>query len=115
MKITDLTQFIREAYKGLSKGFEGCIYRELGSGLYLVAALIKEDDKYVPAAKIAYNSDSLQSDYDYDWYMPSYKDGEVAYTEITLSKNNFRGAAEWFYKEFKSMEKEIKKNNLCFE
>lgn len=36
-------------------------------------------------AKIAINIDDLQCDYDYDWYMPQYADGDVYDTDSTIT------------------------------
>lgn len=34
--------------------------------------------------KVAYNCDDLQCDYDYDWYMPSDKEGDIYDTSIAI-------------------------------
>lgn len=36
-------------------------------------------------AKIAINIDDLQCDYDYDWYMPQYADGDVYDTDSAIA------------------------------
>lgn len=107
--IKRVANFLKEAYKSCADGYEGCWFYNLDGLLNIV---VSNNDENEVVAKIAYNIDDLQSDYDLDWYMPVYTDGEVADTEIALSKGGFRKDAEWFYKNFKSMLREMKQGNL---
>ena len=61
----------------ISNEFDGTYYMPLGAcALYLVAC---KDEEEGTIAKIAYNCDDLQCDYDLDWCMPVYKNGEVVF------------------------------------
>lgn len=61
----------------------------------LVAGYDGEDNL---CAKIAYQSaKSAMQEYDIDWLMPCYKDGEVYYTETRIAEGqDFKKLAEWF-------------------
>lgn len=89
----------------------GCAYMYLGNGLYLVMA--RDDNDNI--AKIAYNCDDFQCDYDYDWYMPTYADGNVEYTELTIIKKKRKEQAKYFYDSYIAMVKQIKLGNLLLE
>lgn len=52
--------------------------------------------------KIAINIDDLQCDYDFDWYMPSNKDGDIYDTSMALSKNHAEDLT-WFLGEAEEM------------
>lgn len=116
-EISNITKFLRTAYKSLTNGYEGCYFHKLPGccGLYVVAALQEdhsEDNAPVrPFAKLAYNCDDLQCDYNWDWLMPEYQSGDCVDTDIRLSKNH-RPDAEYFYKEAKSIIKDLKLGNI---
>lgn len=94
----------------ISNEFDGTYYMPLGAcALYLVAC---KDEEEGTIAKIAYNCDDLQCDYDLDWCMPVYKNGEVAFVETALAAKDIKLDAKYFYKEFKAMVREIKAGNL---
>ena len=57
---------------------------------------------YTLCGKIAINIDDLQCDYDYDWYMPSNKDGDIYDTSMALSKNHAEDLT-WFLGEAEEM------------
>lgn len=45
------------------------------------------DTVWTLCSKLAVNIDDLQCDYNFDWYMPSWKsDGEVCYTDMAVCK-----------------------------
>ena len=52
-------------------------------------------ETYTLCGKIAINVDDLQCDYDFDWYMPSNKDGDIYDTSMALSKNHAEDLT-WF-------------------
>lgn len=106
-----IVSFIKDAADYFKDNTEGCYYTDLTKDLYLVVGYSSSDDEG-PVMKIAYNSDDLQSDYDWDWYMPTYEDGEVAFVEISLNAENAEGDADYMIKEAESMQKEIDEGNL---
>ena len=57
---------------------------------------------YTLCGKIAINIDDLQCDYDFDWYMPSNKDGDIYDTSMALSKNHAEDLT-WFLGEAEEM------------
>ena len=60
------------------------------------------DKTYTLCGKIAVNIDDLQCDYDFDWYMPSNKDGDIYDTSMALSKNHAEDLT-WFLGEAEEM------------
>ena len=83
---------------------------EAGSDLHLVASW--DEDEGGVKCKIAYNCDDLQCDYDCDWYMPSHKDGDVWYAELTLKEDGAKSAARYFREEAKAMAEQILEGNV---
>ena len=64
---------------------------------------VKVGDKtYTLCGKIAVNIDDLQCDYNFDWYMPSNKDGDIYDTSMALSKNHAEDLT-WFLSEAEEM------------
>ena len=59
-------------------------------------------ETYTLCGKIAINIDDLQCDYDFDWYMPSNKDGDIYDTSMALSKNHAEDLT-WFLGEAEEM------------
>ena len=57
---------------------------------------------YTLCGKIAINIDDLQCDYDFDWYMPSNKDGDIYDTSMALSKNHAEDLT-WFLSQAEEM------------
>lgn len=121
---TELNGFIKEAVAGLQKDEEGTYYKRLGTTindteLYLVigfdtvdnydredlSTLVLDDTgKYAIVGKIAVNSDDLQSDYNWDWLMPYYENGDVWDTEVSFGKaDDYTREAEEFIKQFNDM------------
>lgn len=62
-------------------------------------------------AKVAINIDDLQCDYNFDWYMPSTKDGDIYDTDSALTGDYKRDLA-WLLSEAKEMIKLMKKGVL---
>lgn len=100
-----LVNFIKKAIDAFKGGYDGTYYFKLGDAddgteIYYVlgwqeTSSYEEDDvknhmvvddsgNYSIHGKVAINIDDLQSDYDWDWYMPSHKDGEVENTDVAL-------------------------------
>lgn len=85
IKNNELAQFIKDVqFKFENWGeIRGCLFKQLTDGitqdLYLV--FTSEDNSLI--CKIAYNDDYLQSDYDFDWHLPTDTDGDVVDTEET--------------------------------
>lgn len=98
---SSLVEFIRKALNNLKENESATYYYRLGNGLYYVMGIDdaenfdKEDlgncalseGGNVIVGKIAVNCDDLQCDYDIDWVMPYYENGEVVDTE-TIFENN---------------------------
>lgn len=60
------------------------------------------------AAKVAYQprNSIMQCDYDVDWIMPNYKDGDVWDTNITVYLNdNHKETVDWLIDQFLEMKK----------
>lgn len=52
-------------------------------------------------AKVAYNCDDLQCDYEIDWHMPIDNVGDVCDTSMAI--NDAREDADWFYNQLEKM------------
>lgn len=99
--IKEMRQLLKTAYDYLKDGkSNGCYYLPLEDGLYLVAAYDPEDGVL---AKVAYNCSSLQCDYDMDWNLPEFKDGNCCFVECMIGNESFRKTAEYMYAETKAM------------
>ena len=72
------------------------------------------DKTYTLCGKIAVNIDDLQCDYDYDWYMPWNKNGDVFDTSTALSKNH-KQDLEWFLSQADEMIDLLQKGVLTIE
>lgn len=134
VNINKLVSFLKEAYADLTNNSDAVWHYELGNNLYYVMAaagnpinydeedveifarsydnvseerLSKLDPQYnaIIVGKIAVNVDSLQSDYDFDWYMPyGEDDGEVWNTEREFYKDeNFDYVAKEIMSEYEKM------------
>ena len=98
-----MKQFLENAIKGLTQEPYATWYKYLGNNLYLVVG--KYEDNGEICGKIAVNCDDLQCDYDIDWNMPYYEDGEVCFTELGIDENDLDSAVNWFtecYNEMKN-------------
>ena len=69
------------------------------------------NNTYTLCAKVAINIDDLQCDYNFDWYMPSNKDGDIYDTSMALSKNHAEDLT-WFLSEAEEMIKLMNKGVL---
>ncbi len=110
---SEVQEFLKDATKYFKDAEEGCYYTPVTSDLYLVAGYPSDEDR--PYVKIAFNDSSLQSDYEFDWNMPTYSDGEIAFVEISLKDNDLERDAKYLVREAQSMQKEIDKGNLLLE
>ena len=114
-KLSKEAQFLKNAYEELKDGSPATYYYDLGldSGLHLVVGGYSDDEIFV---KVAYNCDDLQCDYDYDWYMPTYKNGECAFVEDALDETtDWNEEAQYLVEEAKAMDKEIASGELVCE
>ena len=101
--IKDIEEFLKRAINGLKDNPDATWYKELGNDLYLVVAYDEDEDEFV--GKVAINSDDLQYDYEWDWTMPYYEDGECYFSELGLHEDDLSNAAKWFvgcYNEMKN-------------
>ena len=113
-QVKEVAKFLKNAYEGLKEDPVGTYYYDLNldSGLHIVVG--EMDDEIL--TKIAFNCDDLQCDYDWDWEMPTYKDGEVAFVEDALVDGmDFEQEADYLIKEAKAMDKSIAKGELLAE
>ena len=70
-----------------------------------------EDLIFTLCAKVAINIDDLQCDYNFDWYMPSTKDGDIYDTDSALT-GDYKRDLEWLLSEAKEMINLMKKGVL---
>ena len=114
-----LVKFMKDAYADLTNKGEGTWYHKLGNNLYYVMAAAgnpnnydAEDvelfatskDGYIIMGKIAVNIDDLQSDYDFDWFMPYEEGGDVWDTESEFYKEeDFSKRASEIMSEYEKM------------
>lgn len=114
-----LVKFMKDAYADLTDKGEGTWYHKLGNNLYYVMAAAgdpnnydAEDvklfatskDGYIVLGKIAVNIDDLQSDYDFDWFMPYEEDGDAWDTESEFYKEeDFSKRASEIMSEYEKM------------
>ena len=128
---TELADFIKEAVQNLKEDVSSTYHYPLINNLYFVMGVVsadgydKEDLKsmelteegHVICGKIAVNSDDLQMDYDYDWTIPYYKDGEIVEDEITILKGtNYNDLASYIIRRVKELSKfDISKEGLITE
>ena len=113
-KLTKEAQFLKGAYEDLKDNPTGTHYYDLDldSGLHLVVGEYEDEI----CVKVAYNCGDLQCDYDYDWEMPLYKDGECAFVEDVLDENtDWNKEAQYLIKEAKAMDEEVAKGELVCE
>lgn len=114
-----LVKFMKDAYADLTNKGEGTWYHKLGNNLYYVMAasgdpdnydaedvklFATSEDGYIIMGKIAVNIDDLQSDYDFDWFMPYEEDGDVWDTESEFYKEeDFSKKASQIMSEYEKM------------
>lgn len=82
-----VVKFIKEVQKGYKNGgFDGCWFTKLEGDLYLVFACgVLEEQGLM--GKVAYNSDDLQCDYDWDWEISedhSWEEYQIQYQQPEL-------------------------------
>lgn len=111
-EISKITKFLKEAFNSIMNGYEGCFFYEVPGceGLHIVVSMVDHAGDEV-CAKVAYNCDDLQYDYESDWYRPTYATGDMkdypADTEVPLGKP-FRPDAEYLYKQARELTKALK-------
>lgn len=67
------------------------------------------DELWTLCSKLAVNIDDLQCDYEIDWYMPYYEDGDVCDTEMAVSKSF---DLDYYKKEAKELIKLLNKGEI---
>lgn len=110
---TTIQSFLIGAVKELKTEDDGCKYVKLDdeSGLCLVASYDAEAEGV--RAKIAFNSDGLQSDYDFDWDEPILKSSNEVYdTDILLFEMSVNKDAQWFEGNYKTLLRLYKNGRL---
>lgn len=69
------------------------------------------DTVWTLCSKLAVNIDDLQCDYDIDWYMPYYENGEVYFTDMAVRKDfnldYYLGESKAIIEAFKKKELEV--------
>lgn len=63
--------------------------------------------------KVAVNIDDLQCDYDFDWYMPWDKDGDIYDTETAVG--DLESTFSYLFNEAKYVMDELEQGNLIME
>lgn len=94
--VSYLAKFFHEAVKKLKKPEDGCMFTEVEEDLYAVCGFDPDEGLI---AKLAYNCDDLQCDYDFDWYFPATADEDLYIVEDLLSENTCEDTAEYFVDE----------------
>lgn len=100
--IKEMRQLLETSYNYLKDDTSnGCYHLPLEDELFLVVSYNSDENSVL--AKIAYNCSSLQSDYNYDWAMPEFKDNNCCFVEVALDGRTFRKTAEYMYAETKAI------------
>lgn len=84
----------------------------LGEGYDKDDKLIQIEDNgvlYTVCSKLAVNIDDLQCDYDWDWYMPWDKDGNIWDTDTAVKKDY---DLDWYIEESKAMLEAFNKGEI---
>lgn len=84
----EVAAFLKNAFADLWDDPIGTFYMRLTDSLFVVVGPVEEDTELTIRAKIAFNCDDLQMDYDWDWHGVSNKDGDIIDYEIELSKDS---------------------------
>lgn len=107
--LSNLKRFLNNALSTLMDESDGTMYIELTDDLYAVCAFVDGDVR----VKIAYNSDDLQMDYDWDWYCPIDKEsGDVLCVEESFDKYNVDRVASYIFNSAKNMQNEIDEGTI---
>lgn len=110
---TKIQSFLIDAVRELRAEGDGCRYMRLDdeTGLCLVVAY--DGDRGGARAKIAFNADSLQSDYDFDWDEPILRStGEAYDTDIRLFELTANKDAQWFKSNYDALFRLYKNGKL---
>lgn len=100
----DVERFLKRALNEFTSDDDGTMYLRLTDDLFVVCGYFNGGLE----AKIAYNCDDLQCDYDWDWRMPiDDKSGDVLDTSTSVGENNIKSLSNYFIKEANAMQKEI--------
>lgn len=103
------------------KNPNGTVYQKIATTaksdvLYLVFGLEIEGGQEYPIAKLAFNTDDLQCDYDWDWIMPTITGlSDVYDTESRLdSADDIDWAVEYYNKEAEQIIRLMNKGELKY-
>lgn len=125
------SQDIKNAIKTLTENHNGTVWQALentesGKTLCLVYGYAEGYDKgekyqviengktYTLCAKLAFNIDDLQCDYDVDWYMPYNENGDVYDTDSAIT-DDYQALADYYNKEAKIIIDLMNKGELVIE
>lgn len=94
--LQDLKKWVKQQFD--NPYIDGCSWLPIIDNLNLVCYVEEDEDNgnLVWHFKVAYNDSSLQSDYDFDWYMPYDDYGEVWDTDMTFESM----MSEWYMKQY---------------
>lgn len=96
--VSNLAKFFHKAVNTLKALEDGCMFTEVEEDLYAVCTFDPDEGLI---AKLAYNCDDLQCDYDFDWYFPATADEDLYIVEDLLSEDSCEENAEYFVDEAK--------------
>ena len=113
MSITkkEIVNFLTYARKALLEDSYTCCYKEIpDTNLCLVAGLEYEDEAHIAKVVVGIKVcvSAMQTDYDFDFNFPFFKDGDCLIVESTLSsESDYAEVAYYFLKELEVMSKYI--------
>ena len=113
MNITkkEIVNFLTYARKALLEDSYTCCYKEIpDTNLCLVAGLEYEDEAHIAKVVVGIKVcvSDMQTDYDFDFNFPFFKDGDCLIVESTLSsESDYAEVAKYFLEELEGMSKYI--------
>ena len=109
MSITkkEIVNFLTYARKALLEDSYTCCYKEIpDTNLCLVAGLEYEDEAHIAKVVVGIKVcvSDMQTDYDFDFNFPFFKDGDCLIVESTLSsESDYAEVAKYFLEELEGM------------
>ena len=113
MNITkkEIVNFLTGARKALLEDSYTCCHKKIpDTNLCLVAGLEYEDEAHIAKVVVGIKVcvSDMQTDYDFDFNFPFFKDGDCLIVESTLSsESDYAEVADYFLKELEVMSKYI--------